>query len=191
MTCMYHILHMQLYLKLLSSARVWGNKGCKVQILWIYTEVGDHHQAGDHHKAGGNTCQPCSPPERKYLPNPLKRPKLFKSSRKPPSPVDGEQTSDWPGRPAAFAFFFFNQPPATWPQFCTVHVRWEQRDLPTVCMRQLSHLAEISLPTSLAHLQLFYGSWQLWSSKMLFEGGHKPICVLVMLKWSTELNKGK
>lgn len=164
MTCTHHTLHAELHLKLLSSARASGNKGCKIQILWIYTEAGDHRQAG------GSTWQPCPPPEGKYLPNPLRRPNLFKSSRKPASPIGWKQVSDWLGRPAAFSFTFFNQPPATWPQFCTVHVRWEQRDLPAVCLRQSSHLAAISLPTSLANLQLYYGSWPLWSSKMLFKG---------------------
>lgn len=158
-TCTYRTLCLELHLKLLSSARVWGNKGWKIELLWIYTE------AGDHHEAGGSTWQPYLPPEVKHLPNPLRRPKLFKSSRKPPSPIDWKLVSDRPGRPAAFAFTFFNQPPATWPQFCTAHVRWEQKDLPAVCMRQSSHLAAISLPISLAHLQLYYGSWQLWTSR--------------------------
>lgn len=53
---------------------------------------------------------------------------------------------------------FLYQPPAVWPQSCTVHLWWEQRDLLAICTRQSSHLAAIRLPTNLSHLQLYNGS---------------------------------
>lgn len=152
MTCTCHTLCVELHLKLLGSARVSGNKGCKIQIMWISTEAGECGQSG------GSAWHPCPAPEPKHLPNPLSSTNLLKSSRRPVSSTDWKQVSDWPGRPAAFAFFFFNQPPATWPQSCTVHMGWEQRDLPAICMRQLSHLAAIRLLASLTHLQLHNGS---------------------------------
>lgn len=153
MTCTCHALCVELHLKLLGSARISGNKGCKIQIMGISTE------AGECDWAGGNTwwC-PCRAPEGKCLSNPLRSTNLLKSTRRPVSSTDWKPVSDWPGRSVAFAFFFFNQPAATWPQSCTVHVGWEQRDLPAIWMRQLSHLAAIRLPTSLTHLQLYEGS---------------------------------
>lgn len=153
MTCVCHTLRVELHLKLLVSARVSGNKGYKIQIMWISTEA---EECG---WAGGSAWHPCSVPEGKRLPNLLSSTSLLKSSRRPVSSTDWKQLPDWPGRPVAFALlFFFNQLPATWPQSYTVHLGWVQIDLPAICMRQSSHLAAIRLFTRLTHLQLYTSS---------------------------------
>lgn len=41
MTYMCHTLRVELHLRLLGSARVSRNKGCKIQIIWLSTEAGE------------------------------------------------------------------------------------------------------------------------------------------------------
>lgn len=81
-TCECHTLHVELHLKLLGSARVLGYKGCKMQIMWISRETGEHDQA-----TGSAWCQ-CPAPEGEHLPDPLSSINLLKSSRTPVSSTD-------------------------------------------------------------------------------------------------------